>query len=67
LFGRKINLAESPIDLVALFRPVIERNIAPQEAVKAYHATLKSRKIAAKRSLEDDLVVTEAVLEGYRK
>ena len=67
LFGRKINLAESPLDLVALFRPVLEGSIAPEEAVRSYHATLAKRKLQPKRPLADDLLITEPVLEGYRK
>ena len=67
LFGRKIKLAESPLDLVALFRPVLERSVTPEEAVKAYHATLAAKKLKPKRPLKDDLKVTEAVLEGYGK
>ena len=67
LFGRKINLAESPLDLVALFRPVIESKLTPAEAVKSYHATLAKKKLKPKRALEDDLLVTEAALEGYKK
>ena len=67
LFGRKINLAESPLDLVALFRPVLERKVTPAEAVKSYHATLAKKKLKPKRALDDDLKITEAVLEGYGK
>jgi hypothetical protein len=67
LFGRKINLAESPLDLVALFRPVLERAIKPEEAVRAYHATLAKKGLKPKRPLTDDLAVTEPVLEGYRQ
>lgn len=67
LFGRKINLAESPLDLVALFRPVIESAITPEEAVRAYHAELKKKKVKPKRPLADDLMITESVLEGYKK
>ncbi len=67
LFGRKINLAESPLDLVALFRPVLERLIKPEAAVKSYHATLAKKKLNPKRKLADDLIITEAVLEGCRK
>jgi hypothetical protein len=66
LFGRKINLAESPLDLLSLFRPVIEGAITPADAVKSYHATLAKKKVAAMRPLADDLVITEAVLEGYK-
>jgi hypothetical protein len=67
LFGRKINLAESPLDLVALFRPVIEGAVTPEKAVREYHAALAKKKLKPKRSLADDLVITEAVLEGYKK
>jgi hypothetical protein len=67
LFGRKINLAESPLDLVALFRPVLERKVTAAEAVKSYHATLAKKKLKPKRALEDDMKITEAVLEGYGK
>ncbi|WP_421693501.1 hypothetical protein [Aestuariivirga sp.] len=67
LFGRKINLAESPLELVALFRPVIESEVTAAEAVKSYHATLAKKGLKPKRSLEDDLKITEPVLEGYKK
>lgn len=67
LFGRKIKLAESPLDLLSLFRPVIERHITPEQAVKQYHAILKKKNLRAVRSLEDDQKITESVLEGYRK
>ena len=66
LFGRKINLAESPVDLVALFRPVIERELSPEAAVKEYHARLTQKKLKAVRPLEDDQAITESVLEGAR-
>ncbi len=64
LFGRKINLAESPLDVVSLMRPVVEGAVSPAEAVRAYHAALEKQKISPARSLEDDLVVTEAVLQA---
>jgi hypothetical protein len=67
LFGRKIKLAESPLDLLSLFRPVIERDVTPEEAVRQYHAILKKKNLRAVRALEDDLMITESVLEGYRK
>ena len=67
LFGRKIKLAESPLDLLTFFRPVIEGDMTPQEAVKAYHAVLVKKKLKPVRSLEDDQMITESVLEGYRK
>lgn len=67
LFGRKINLAESPLDLVAHFRPVIEGAVSAEEAVRSYHAALEKKSLKPKRALADDLVITEAVLEGYAK
>jgi hypothetical protein len=67
LFGRKIKLAESPLDLLSMFRPVIERRITPAEAVKQYHAILKKKNLKPVRSLEDDQLITENVLEGYKK
>lgn len=67
LFGRKINLAESPLDLVDLFRPVLEGAIKPDAAVRDYHARLARKKIKPKRPLDKDLAITEAVLEGYGK
>ena len=55
LFGRKINLAESPLDLVALFRPVIESQVTAEEAVRSYHAMLAKKGLKPKRALKDDL------------
>lgn len=63
LFGRKINLAESQPDIVHFMRLVADGEIMPLEAVKAYHGVLKDKGIGAVRSLEDDSVVTEAVLK----
>lgn len=62
LFGRKINLAESPLDLLGLMRPVLERTVTPAEAVRAYHAALAKAGVKAKRALEADLEVTEPAL-----
>lgn len=63
LFGRKINLAESQLDIVRYMRLVADGEIAPLEAVRAYHATLKEKSIASVRSLEDDSKITETVLK----
>jgi hypothetical protein len=64
LFGRKINLAEDPLAIVAMMRQVADGTIAPAEAVKAYHGELQKQKIKPARSLDDDLVVTEAPLKA---
>ncbi len=63
LFGRKINLADSPLDIVRFMREVANGTIAPEEAVRAYHGTLQSAGIRPSRPLADDNVITEAVLK----
>jgi hypothetical protein len=66
LFGRKINLAESPLALIALMRDVADGTIAPAEAVRAYHAALQSEDIRPERSLDEDLQITEPPLIAAR-
>jgi len=66
VFGPKIDEAVSPLDLMALFRPVLEGAIATEEAVHAYHAALQEKSLRPKRPLADDLLITDPVLEGYR-
>lgn len=62
LFGRKINLAESPLALVEMMRLVADGEIGPAEAVRAYHGKLQTAGMRPRRSLEADLEVTEAPL-----
>lgn len=62
LFGRKINLAEDPLGLVAAMRRVVEGDIAPEEAVKLYHDGLAKAAVTPIRSLEDDIQISEDVL-----
>ncbi|WP_413988271.1 hypothetical protein ACMDCR_19870 [Labrys okinawensis] len=64
LFGRKINLAEDPLALLVLMREVASGNIAPEEAVKAYHGELAKSGLKSKLSLEDDRQITETVLQS---
>jgi hypothetical protein len=64
LFGRKINLAESPLAIVALMRQVASGTIGPSEAVRAYHDDLRRNRITPLRALDDDNVITEAVLKS---
>lgn len=64
LFGRKINLAEDPLEIVRLMRAVADGDITPPEAVKAYHGALKASGIAALRNLDEDLKITEAPLKA---
>ncbi|MHA1549676.1 MAG: hypothetical protein ACTSYE_12170, partial [Alphaproteobacteria bacterium] len=63
LFGRKINLSEDPIALVSHMRRVLEDRLSPKEAVSSYHAHLQARGVTPIRPLDDDLQVSEAVLQ----
>lgn len=63
LFGRKINFAEHPIELVRLMRAVVEGRASSLEAVKAYHGALQKAGLVADRSLEDDSQITDPILQ----
>ncbi|MEP3275715.1 MAG: hypothetical protein ABJN26_07955 [Stappiaceae bacterium] len=62
LFGRKINLSESPLDTVRLMRAVVDGELPPVEGVHEYHKALAEKGISPNRSLEDDLKLTDPVL-----
>ena len=62
LFGRKINLAESPLNLVRFMRSVIEGKLGSLEAVKEYHDCLHKDGISPKMDLDEDQKITETVL-----
>jgi hypothetical protein len=64
LFGRKIQRAESQLDLVGLMRPVLRGELAPADAVRAYHDALAKAELTPYRSLQDDLEVTDPVLRA---
>jgi hypothetical protein len=64
LFGRKINFAESPLELVRLMRGVIEGKLGAEDAVKAYHDYLAKHKIKSDRPLAEDRKITDPVLKG---
>jgi hypothetical protein len=66
LFGRKINLAEAPLAIVAMMREVVDGNLSPQEAVRAYHGELQKQRIKPLRPLEEDMAITETVLQQQR-
>jgi hypothetical protein len=61
LFGRKINLAEAPLELVRLMRGVIERELDAGDAVKAY---LGKQRLKADRELAADIEITDPVLKS---
>jgi hypothetical protein len=62
LFGRKIQRAESQLDLVGLMRPVLRGELSPADAVRAYHDALTKAELTPHRALEADLEVTDPVL-----
>ena len=62
LFGRKINLAESPLDILRLMRAVASEGKAPADAVVEYHDILKEKGITPDRPFEEDQKITESVL-----
>jgi hypothetical protein len=64
LFGRKIQRAESQLDLVSLLRPVLRGELSPADAVRAYHDALAQAGITPRRTLEADLEVTDPVLRS---
>ncbi|MEE9319745.1 MAG: hypothetical protein V3U76_04795 [Granulosicoccus sp.] len=62
LFGRKINLAEAPLELVRLMRETIEQKTTPDAAVVSYHAYLGENEITPQRGLKEDRQITDPVL-----
>ena len=63
LFGRKINLSESPVSLVKIMRAVIEENLKTDDAVKLYHDELKQKNLIPDRPLKKDLQITDTILK----
>ncbi|MCX7869049.1 MAG: hypothetical protein N2322_03765, partial [Terrimicrobiaceae bacterium] len=59
LFGRKINLSEHPLAFIEFLRRIVDGQIGPKEAVKAYHDVLKREGIRPHRPLQADLQLTE--------
>lgn len=63
LFGRKINLAQSPLELVRLMRAVVARDLSVHEAVKAYHGALQDKGIIPTLSLAEDIEISDPLLK----
>ena len=55
LFGRKINLSEHPLAFIEFLRRIVDGEIKPVEAVRAYHAVLDRLGIRPHRPLNQDL------------
>ena len=64
LFGRKIQRAESQLELVALMRPVLRGEVSPADAVRAYHDALAKAGPHPHRELSADLEVTDPVMRA---
>ena len=62
LFGRKINHAEHQLAFIEMLRLITDGRIGPEEAVRAYHGVLQAKGIKPRRSLEEDLKLTDPVL-----
>ena len=62
-FGRKIKNAEDPLTFVEMLRRIVDGDLTPKQAVKAYHGALQSLKIKPWRSLDDDLRLTDKNLK----
>jgi hypothetical protein len=58
LYGRKINNAEHPLAFIEFLRRIVEHEITPEEAVKAYHGVLEKLGIRPHRTLAEDLQLT---------
>ncbi len=59
LYGRKINNAENQLAFVHFLRLIVEGQVGPVEAVRAYHGVLQRLGTRPTRSLDDDLQLTE--------
>jgi hypothetical protein len=62
LFGRKINNAECQLAFIHFLRLIVEGALAPEEAVRAYHAVLEKLAIRPHRALDADLVLQTGVM-----
>jgi len=59
LFGRKINNAEHQLAFIEMLRRIVDGQVQPEEAVRAYHGVLQGLGIKPQRALEDDLQLTD--------
>lgn len=66
LFGRKINLSEHPLTFIEFLRRIVDGEISPTEAVKAYHGVLQGLGIKPQRSLHADLQPS-TTYQSYRR
>jgi hypothetical protein len=62
LYGRKINNAENQLAFVHFLRLIVDGQLGPTEAVKAYHAVIAKLGLTPHRSLDDDLKLTDQAM-----
>ncbi len=62
LFGRKINNAENQFAFIRFLRLIVDGDISPEEAVRAYHAVLHNLGVKPYRTLEEDLQLRTGVM-----
>jgi hypothetical protein len=62
LYGRKINHAEHQLAFIEMLRLITAGQIAPEEAVRAYHGVLDKYKIKPRLPLEIDLELTDQAM-----
>ena len=66
LYGRKIKDAEHQLTFISMLRAIVAGNISPAEAVRAYHGELQKLNIAPRRTLTQDMELTDATLSYSR-
>ncbi len=66
LFGRKINLSEHPLTFIEFLRRIVDGEITPPDAVRAYHAVLQRLGIRPQRPLNLDLQPSKTY-SSYRR
>ncbi|MBP7935064.1 MAG: hypothetical protein KA354_10500 [Phycisphaerae bacterium] len=62
LYGRKINNAEHQLAFIEMLRRIVDLQISPEEAVRAYHGVLQGLGIKPLRPLDDDMKLTTQVM-----
>ena len=60
LYGRKINNAENQLAFIEFLRHIVNDDISPEEAVRAYHSVLENLGVQPHRSLEADMQLQTA-------
>ena len=65
-FGHKINLSEHPPTFIEFLRRIVDGEITPTDAVRAYHAVLQKLGIRPQRPLNVDLQLSKTY-SHYRR